>query len=60
MADSLAFLMRELQQKNAELQAALSAKSQEAEALRELADAASELQSQDVQAAKIIDLSKKV
>jgi hypothetical protein len=42
------------------LQQQLAAREQEVAALREIAEAASELQSQDVQAAKVIELSRKV
>jgi hypothetical protein len=42
------------------LQEQLAVREQEVAALREIAEAASQLQSQDVQAAKIIELSKKV
>jgi hypothetical protein len=43
-----------------QLQQQLAAREQEVAALREIAEAATELQSQDVQAAKVIELSKKV
>lgn len=52
--------LRILQDQHAELQAAVRAKDAELKELREVAAAATELQAQDVQAAKIIDLSKKV
>eukprot|EP00775_Hariotina_reticulata_P012960 gene12960-13089_t len=42
-----------------QLQQQLAAREQEVAALREIAEAATELQSQDVQAAKVIELSKK-
>lgn len=43
-----------------QLQQQLAAREDEVAALREIAEAASELQSQDVQASKVIELSKKV
>jgi hypothetical protein len=43
-----------------QLQAQLAAREQEVVALREIAEAASELQSADVQAGKVIEMSKKV
>jgi hypothetical protein len=43
-----------------QLQEQLAAREQEVAALREIAEAAAELQSQDVQSAKVIELSKKV
>lgn len=49
-----------LQQQNTELLEALQTREQEIQALKEVAEAQGELQSQDVQAAKIIELSKKV
>eukprot|EP00877_Chromochloris_zofingiensis_P009251 jgi/Chrzof1/457/Cz01g16160.t1 len=48
-----------LQQQNTELLEALQTREQEIQALKEVAEAQGELQSQDVQAAKIIELSKK-
>ncbi|GFH24694.1 uncharacterized protein HaLaN_22538 [Haematococcus lacustris] len=51
--------LRILQDQHAELQAACKAKDAELQELRELAGASMTLQSQDVQAAKIIELSKK-
>lgn len=42
------------------LQEQLAVREQEVAALREIAEAASQLQAQDVQAAKIIELSKRV
>ncbi|WIA12004.1 hypothetical protein OEZ85_012085 [Tetradesmus obliquus] len=47
------------QQQVRQLQQQLAAREQEVAALREIAEAATELQSQDVQAAKVIELSKK-
>ncbi|KAJ9510147.1 hypothetical protein QJQ45_015635 [Haematococcus lacustris] len=58
MAD-IAIQLRILQDQHAELQAACKAKDAELQELRELAGASMTLQSQDVQAAKIIELSKK-
>jgi hypothetical protein len=52
-ANPLLLQVRQLQQQ-------LAAREQEVAALREIAEAATELQSQDVQAAKVIELSKKV
>jgi hypothetical protein len=43
-----------------QLQEQLAAREQEVTALREIAEAAAELHSQDVQSAKVIELSKKV
>lgn len=43
-----------------QLQQQLAAREQEVAALREIAEAAAQLQSQDVQAAKVLELSKKV
>lgn len=52
--------VRDLTARNVELQAAVKAKDAELRELRELAEAYSTMQSQDVQASKIIDLAKKV
>jgi hypothetical protein len=52
--------VRDLTAKNLELQAAVKARDAELRDLKELAEAYSTMQSQDVQTMKIIDLAKKV
>lgn len=52
--------LREAQRRQGELEAALASKEAECAGLREVVEACADVQSRDVQAAKIIELSKKV